>query len=149
VSGQFGFDFTTDTVTNYKFTAPDYIFDSSVPNESTVIPFTSSGTSYLDINFNGVSVRRALDLVVNPAITEFFTQDLPADGELAVYFSAYACGRFLCPDSDVMYSHFASGAVSTPIPEPSTWWLMTAGFGLLGYAGYRRAGKGVQWSAAA
>jgi hypothetical protein len=55
VSGQFGFDFTTDTVTSFKLTAPGNIFDSSVSNEgnsASATPFTSSGTNYLDIVFN-------------------------------------------------------------------------------------------------
>jgi hypothetical protein len=78
VSGQFGFDFTTDTVTNYKFTAPGDSFDSSVLNSDIVTPFTSSGTSYLAISFSSGDAS-TLDLVVNPSITEFFTQDLPGD----------------------------------------------------------------------
>jgi hypothetical protein len=44
VSGKFGFDFTTDAVTSYKFTAPGDGFDSTVFEDDIVNPFTSSAT---------------------------------------------------------------------------------------------------------
>lgn len=34
------------------------------------------------------------------------------------------------------------GFLLTPVPEPSTWMMMLAGFAGLGFAGYRRATKG-------
>jgi hypothetical protein len=79
VSGQFGFDFTTDTVTSYQFTAPGDSFDSTVFNDAFVAPFTSAGASYLDIAFFS-SASSGLDLVVNPTITEFFTQSFVVGG---------------------------------------------------------------------
>jgi hypothetical protein len=59
-SGQFGFDFTTDVVTSYKFTAPGDSFDSTVFNLARAGPFTSGGTSYLDITFFSSSSRLEL-----------------------------------------------------------------------------------------
>jgi hypothetical protein len=68
VSGQFGFDFTTDAVTSYKFTAPGDIFDSAVRNATSIFQFTSSGTPYLDIGFDAVGPSMT-ELAFNPIIT--------------------------------------------------------------------------------
>jgi hypothetical protein len=138
VSGQFGFDFTTDTVTSYKFTAPGDSFDSSVFNDAIVNPFTSSGTSYLNIEFAN-RFESFLTLVVNSTIAEFFTQSFFVG--TALFHSGYLCNTSSCESSPIPpVSDFASGAVTSSIPEPSTWAMMALGFGLLGFAGYGRAG---------
>jgi hypothetical protein len=143
VSGQFGFDFATDKVTNYKFTAPGDSFDSANGNGAAVTPFTSRGTSYFNIEFSNASESQ-LELVVNSAITEFFTQAISLiDGR--IYQSQYACLTGSCfSGGSLPLSFFTSGAVTGSIPEPSTWAMMALGFGLLGCAGYRRAGKDSQ-----
>jgi PEP-CTERM motif len=37
----------------------------------------------------------------------------------------------------------STGAVTPSVPEPSTWVMMTLGFGVLGYAAFRRRGANV------
>ena len=152
VSGQFGFDFTTDTVTSYKFTAPGgESFDSTVFNITTSIPFTSSGTPYLEIFFQSAALNSGrgtsqLVLVVNPTITEFFIQHFPIDGVPgASAESVYVCNSFACSSSldNNPVSAFANGTVSPvpSVPEPDTWAMMLLGFAGLAVLGRKaRAG---------
>jgi hypothetical protein len=127
VSGQFDFDFTTDTVTSFTFTAPGASFDSSVFNGIVVIPFSSSGTSYFDFLFSSASSRSSsLALVVNPAITNFFTQSF--GGGIQYNQSLYDCGSLSCGGCCAL-SFFASGTVSrSAVPEPSTLAMLLMGF---------------------
>jgi hypothetical protein len=147
VSGQFGFDFTTDTVTSYKFTAPGDSFDSSVNNSAGATTFTSGGITYLMLTFIGDTpipggggfFGSEIVLNVNPTITEFFTQGLPLDGTPEVFFSGYDCAPALCSE---IFTRFASGTISsaTTVPEPSTWAMMLVGFAGLAFAGWRARG---------
>jgi hypothetical protein len=71
VSRQFGFDFTTDAVTSYKFRVPGDSFDSTVFESDIVNPFSSSGITIFEISFFSSS-DSAVILVVNPTITIFY-----------------------------------------------------------------------------
>lgn len=136
VSGQFGFDFTTDSVTSYTFTAPgEPSFQpcfGCVPEPAT--SFTSGGTSYLELSLTSGS-DSGLDLVVNPTITEFFTQSL--NGSTNSFQSHYDCVASPCQGiSGPTQSTFTSGTVSavTPVPEPASLAIFgtaLAGLGLL------------------
>jgi hypothetical protein len=147
VSGQFGFDFATDAVTSYMFTVPGDTLDSTVVNDATVGQITSSGTRYLVLQFR--SEASDLILVVNPAITKFFTQEVI--GTIGAAHSEWVCATDACfsgtsrPTSD-----FASGTVSgstAVIPEPSTWALMALGFAGLGFAGWRSQRRSISIAA--
>jgi hypothetical protein len=120
-----------------------------LPNNS-----TAPGTA---LNFGPVSAGDELVFYISVLNTgNFFYSDtsLNVDGITHIWATAYSDGEFGIPDGtlvgfedilgggDADYEDlvfvFTNVGVTSGIPEPATWGLMIAGFGLVGFASRRR-----------
>lgn len=127
---------------------------TGLPNNSTV-----PGTA---LNFGPVNAGDVLTFYINVLTTgdTFFSDPtLNSDGINHVYAVGYAGGEFGIPagvyvgfedilgGGDLDYEDlafvFTNVGVTTGVPEPATWGLMIAGFGMVGFAVRRRKGLAV------
>jgi len=128
VTGNFSYDFTTNTVTSYTFTAPGEPSFTPFRLPVAATSFTSGGISYLDLDLISLDDSE-LELVVNPTLTAFFTQSLGS------FQSHYLCVTSSCNSAPPPHSStFASGTISavTGAPEPASLTLLAVGLAGLG-----------------
>jgi len=143
VTGYFTIDQTNATLENFSFVVPGYTLDSNFDFGSLsqlVATVADSNIVVIDAiydpGFGGgitvdLSLAFATDLLTfsgNTFYTGLFSNDIEEGISLA------HCGEpDFCP---VIYaSTFASG-FATPVPEPSTWAMLTFGFFGLGFLGW-------------
>jgi PEP-CTERM motif len=128
--------FSTDTATGFV-TA----FNVSTAGGSTLSPFSyTAGTSTVQDNLFAPQSF----LLINTAITRYvalvFANPLTAGGVNSLAIGNFPVGSYECDNCNaVRYvtSGFAT-TVTAAVPEPTSWALMIAGFGLVGGAMRRR-----------
>jgi len=90
-------------------------------------PFGEEGCSYEAVLWSPSGKATNLGAILGSAWTDTFAVGLNGRGDIIGY-GDYHGGRY--------------GFLLAPVPEPSTWMMMLAGFAGLGFAGYRRAKAG-------
>jgi hypothetical protein len=98
------------------------------------------GTNTLTIIIGGVTYTDHLTETSNPFGQVVLTGEL-VGGTLGPNTTSLNISYTQTGGAGNGISASATYAVSTPVPEPSTWAMMMLGFGGLGYAAFRRASK--------
>lgn len=151
LNGPFAAVWTIDTATSVKESASDYVLFRDAPGNYSAIPDNDGSVQYLaDVLFYTSGFDGGLQL------ENFYNTDVNGDPKVLVSATGpqifggttaaptFTSGSYLLNDSsnsDTRYSLTIS-EVTAAVPEPATWSMMIAGFGMVG--GSLRARRKVQ-----
>jgi hypothetical protein len=132
------------TGATWQFVVPTYPAETPVPLYKIAISGTASDTNPGDLSLAGATLNLEKGGVILGQTITFTTANAGVNWAPTVWQSLNLGGGtyqlVLAGAQTLGHDHAAfAGTVSiTPVPELSTWAMMLAGFGALGFAGYRR-----------